>query len=194
MPKEWTADCSGVGNGRAAARSSAWQERPGVGAGEGSEARPEGRVGTSLSGTFAKAKEAAGSSEGGGREARELRQQDLIGCRKLPPRHQGRELRGRGGSGRVRRQQPDPGPLPQAWSDGAWGGVLPPEFSDSGSLPRAVVPARCPPPDGVARPVLALASAPSLPPQQSSALRVHPPPSRHPSIQMLYATFHVFTV
>ena len=60
---------------------------------------------------------------------------------------------------------------------------------DSGSLPRAVVPARCPPQDGVARPVPALASAPSLPPQRSSALRVRPPPSWHPSLQMLYAPF-----
>lgn len=59
MPRKWTGDHSSVGSGRAAARSSAWPERPGVGAGEGSEARPEGRVGTSLSGTFAKAKEAA---------------------------------------------------------------------------------------------------------------------------------------
>ena len=96
----------------------------------------------SLSGTFAKAKEAAGSSEGGGREARELRQQDLICCRKLPPRHQGRGLRGRGGKGRVRRQQPDPGPLPQAWNDGGSGGVgrwccqpAPPEFIACMALP-----------------------------------------------------------
>lgn len=114
MPREWAGDRSGVGRSRAAARSPAWPERTGVGAGEGSEARPEGCVGTGQSGTFAKAKEAAGSSEGAGREARELRQQDLICCRKLPSPTQGRELRGRGGKGRVRRRQPDPGPLPQA--------------------------------------------------------------------------------
>lgn len=42
MPREWAGDRSGIGRSRAAARSPAWPERTGVGAGEGSEARPEG--------------------------------------------------------------------------------------------------------------------------------------------------------
>ena len=61
----------------------------------------------------------------------------------------GQGVKGQGWEGEGRRRQPDPGPLPQAWSDGGWGRVvLPPEFSDSGSLPGAVVPVQCPTPDG----------------------------------------------
>lgn len=66
-------------------------------------------------GTFAKAKEAAGSSEGAGRGFRELRQQDLICCKSPPPRHQGRGLEGQGGTGQVEEAAARPRTLPQAW-------------------------------------------------------------------------------
>lgn len=94
--------------------------------GEWGEAR--GCVGTGQSGAFAKAKEAAGSSEGAGREARELRQQDLICCRKLPaPTGQGVKGQGWEGAGEEAAARPrTPASGLKGWGVG-WGGkvVLP---------------------------------------------------------------------